>query len=597
MYLFSRAPSPGGGALESEAMTKTRTLAAACALLLAAFCFTPARAAYALPFPQKASEADKQAQKGAEYLGKKDWKRAVESYRKAVRADARHVEGNYGLGVALLNLKQTADALAAFSNVIAAQPNPRVREALIRTGLIHFEQGRHKEAAEALETAAPLGDIGATGHYFLGKAYVLTERDDDKALDSLLRAAAEPQFAQDAHFSIGYLHVKKNRPKEAVAPLEQAVRLNAQHAPSQMLLGNAYLASGREEEALATLRTAASLDPGQFFTLYGLGFAHLALHRNEESAAAFTAALRLQPDSPEALVGLGNARTRLGRYREADDAFARALRHKPNMVEALLGQCVLYYSRGQYQQLVSTAQQAATVAPQNASAQTMLGAALAITGDMQAGARSVREAIKLEPDNYWPRHVLGFILVREDKPQEALAEARAAVRLKPNYPETQNLLAYVLNQTGQHEEALQAAQSALQLKREPADEGWAHYNLATSQEKLGRTEESRESFGAAIKAYNQGGRTLDPDDLYLMGNAYLRLGQDLPAIKAFQQAISVRPNFAQARYNLGVAYFATGNRKGAQDEYNELRRLDPSRAAKLQSVIGAKPASRPAKRR
>jgi tetratricopeptide (TPR) repeat protein len=381
--------------------------------------------------------------------------------------------------------------------------------------------------------------------------------------------------------------LKQNRAKEAVAPLEQAVRLGAQPAPvAQMLLGNAYVAADRPYEALVALRGA---DPGQFWTQFGLGYAHLALYHNEEAAAAFGAALRLQPDSPEALVGLGSAYTRVTRYREAGDAFARALAAKADSPEALMGQAVLYYYQGQYPKLVATAQQAARVAPANAAAQTLLGAALATAGDMAGGLRATREALRLEPENYWPHHVLGFILVREDKPQEALAEAREAARLKPNYPETQNLLAYVLNQLGQHAEALQAAQSALLNKHEPADEGWAHYNVATAQEKLGRAEESKAAYSASIRAYNQPGRTLDPDDLYLMGNAYLRLEQDPAAVKAFQQAISVRPNFAQARYNLGVAHFATGNRKGAQEEYNALRRLDPARAAKLQAVIGGRP--------
>jgi len=566
-----------------------KTFAAACILVLAALLLTSAPSATAATFPQKTAEADRQAQKGAEHLGRKDWKRAAESYQKAVRADARHVEANYGLGVAHMNLKQPTEALAAFSNVIAAQPNPRVKDALVNTGLIHFAAGRAKEAADALGLAAPLGDIGAVGHYFLGKAYLQTERGDDAALDSLRRAASDPQFAQDANFSVGYLLLKKNQSKEAVAPLEQAVRLNAQHAPSQMLLGNAYLAAERYEEAHTALRAAAALDPKQFHTHFGLGVVHLGLYRNEEAVAAFTAALQLQPSSPEALTGIGNAYTRLNRYREADDAFARALAQKPDMLDALLGRGVLHYSQGQYQKLAEAAQAAARVAPQSAAAQTLLGAALATAGDMQGGARAVREALRLEPDNYWPHHVLGFILVREDKPKEALAEAQTAARLRPAYPETQNLLAYVLNQLGQHQEALQAAQEALRLKREPADEGWAHYNIATSQEKLGRAEEARASYGAAIKAYNQGGRTLDPDDLYLMGNAYLRLEQDAPAIKAFQQAIKVRPNFAQARYNLGVAYFATGNRKGAQEEHTALRRLDPARAAKLQAIIGGRP--------
>src|SRR5688500_19116779 len=100
--------------------TKTN-FGAAGVLLLAALLLTPAAA-----FAQRSSEADKQAQRGAEYLGKKDWRRAVESYQRAVRADARHVEANYGLGVAHLNLKQTDEARTAFSTAIAAQPTPPV---------------------------------------------------------------------------------------------------------------------------------------------------------------------------------------------------------------------------------------------------------------------------------------------------------------------------------------------------------------------------------------------------------------------------------------------------------------------------------------
>ncbi|HEX8146650.1 MAG TPA: tetratricopeptide repeat protein [Pyrinomonadaceae bacterium] len=563
-------------------MKNTNTLRAAGLLLLAALLSAPA---HAVPF-QKTSEADRQAQKGAEYLSRKDWNRAAESYQKAVRADARHVEANYGLGLAYMNLKRQEEALAAFANVVAAQPNPRAKDALVNTGAVQFALGRYKESADALALALKLGDIGTAGHYFLGMAYLQTGGDDGRALDSLRRASSDPQYAQYALTSVGLLLLKQNKGREAIAPLEQAARMTPSLAQTQMLLGNAYLSADRPEEALAALRAA---DPGQFYTQLGLGFAHLSLYRHEEAVAALTAAQRLQPTSPEPFVGLGNAYTRMLRYREADDAFARALALKSDSAEALMGQAVLRYYQGQYPLLVETARRAAQAAPQNAAAQTLLGAALATTGDMAGGLRATREAARLEPENYWPHHVLGFILVREDKPGDALTEARAAVRLRPNDAGTQNLLAYVLNQQGQHAEALQAAQAALRHRHEPADEGWAHYNVATAQEKLGRAEEARASYGASIRAYNQPGRTLDPDDLYLMGNAYLRLEQDPAAVKAFQQAIKVRPDFPQARYNLGVAYFALGNRKGAQDEYNALRRLDPARAAKLQAVIGGKP--------
>jgi tetratricopeptide (TPR) repeat protein len=234
-------------------MKKNRTLKAAGTLLLAAFLLTHAGGA---AFAQKSPEADRQAQKGAEYLARKDWRNAADSYKKALRADAGHVEANYGLGVAYMNMKQAMDALAAFSNVVAAQPNPRVKDALANTGIVHFSLGHYKEASDALGNALKLGDIGTTGHYFLGMAYMQTGRDDTQALDSLRRASSDPQFAQVALTSVGLLLLKQGKGREAVAPLEQAARLNPRHAPTQMLLGNAYLSADRPEEALAALRSA-----------------------------------------------------------------------------------------------------------------------------------------------------------------------------------------------------------------------------------------------------------------------------------------------------------------------------------------------------
>ncbi|HEX8187326.1 MAG TPA: tetratricopeptide repeat protein, partial [Pyrinomonadaceae bacterium] len=242
-------------------MKNNITLGAAGILLLAAFLLPPAHASAF----QKTSEADRQAQKGAEYLSKKDWGRAADSYQKAVRADARHVEANYGLGVAYTNLGRTADALAAFSNVVAAQPNPRAREALINVGAIHFALQHYREAADALERAVPLGDIGPKGHYFLGQSYFQSGQLD-KALESLRRAAADPQFAADANLAAGLVLLRQNRAREAVGPLEQAARLAPQNANARMVLGHAYVSLGRAEEALAALRAA---DPNQFYTQLG----------------------------------------------------------------------------------------------------------------------------------------------------------------------------------------------------------------------------------------------------------------------------------------------------------------------------------------
>ena len=93
---------------------------------------------------QKPQEADKLAQRGAEYLRKNDWRRAAEQYQKAVRANPNHAEAQYGLGAAYMGLGQQSEALEAFSQVVRLKPNPRVAEALVQSGVIHAGAKRYQ---------------------------------------------------------------------------------------------------------------------------------------------------------------------------------------------------------------------------------------------------------------------------------------------------------------------------------------------------------------------------------------------------------------------------------------------------------------------
>ena len=69
------------------------------------------------------------------------------------------------------------------------------------------------------------------------------------------------------------------------------------------------------------------------------------------------------------------------------------------------------------------------------------------------------------------------------------------------------------------------------------------------------------------------------------GNEKFDQKQYADAVNAYRAAILLRPNFAQARLNLGLTYAAAGNRRAAMEEYNQLRQIDPARAEKLLRVI------------
>jgi tetratricopeptide (TPR) repeat protein len=74
---------------------------------------------------------------------------------------------------------------------------------------------------------------------------------------------------------------------------------------------------------------------------------------------------------------------------------------------------------------------------------------------------------------------------------------------------------------------------------------------------------------------------IDLSPEFLLPNAWERLGfaciklrQEDQAVRAYNQAIRLKPDFRTAWYNLGVAYTHQGNRAGVTDVHEKLKALD-----------------------
>lgn len=103
-------------------------------------------------------------------------------------------------------------------------------------------------------------------------------------------------------------------------------------------------------------------------------------------------------------------------------------------------------------------------------------------------------------------------------------------------------------------------------------------------------------YRRAVKEFEEAAR-LDPKSAEARrgaGTAYLKLGSGdvvtvpemlAKAVAAFKEALRLDPASAQTRYRLGEAYLALDDRKGAIEQYESLKSLDGSTAAKLLSLI------------
>ena len=121
--------------------------------------------------------------------------------------------------------------------------------------------------------------------------------------------------------------------------------------------------------------------------------------------------------------------------------------------------------------------------------------------------------------------------------------ARAGL-LEGNHPKVQQgTEAY---QKGDWDGALRAYEEA---QKELPNSPELQYNLGDVYMKLGRNDDARRSYEAALgKASDK----LKPRDYFNLGNALVGLDQKDDAVAAYRQALKLDPNFEPARHNLEV---------------------------------------------
>jgi tetratricopeptide (TPR) repeat protein len=96
----------------------------------------------------------------------------------------------------------------------------------------------------------------------------------------------------------------------------------------------------------------------------------------------------------------------------------------------------------------------------------------------------------------------------------------------------------------------------------------------------GRLPEAERAFRLAIRAAPGQGKAYG-----YLGFVYLSQNRTGEALPLLERAAAIDPGDAPARFNLGVARLAAGDRAGAAAERDALRALDPRLAAELDARL------------
>ena len=366
---------------------------------------------------------------GTTYEQRKEYKNAIEAYKKAIQLDRDNLDAIRGLAENLLNDGQMDEALDQYK--VIADANPEDAQTYLRMAEIYRRQQKYDLALDSLKKAEGVVPDSMEVPYNVAVVYQAQGRDDEaaKILQDLLKKTEKPDnnYSQSDRSNRAVFIERLGRIYRDQANYTAAVETFRKMLP----LGD-ETAEGGYQEIIDTYReakqwpqaTAAAKEAVQKLpNSRGLRMvldAQLADTGDADKALADVhSLLKGKPDDREVYIRLAVMDTRLKRWADAEEALnkAESLSTKPEdkeYVDFLRGST--YERQKKYDEAEAQFKKVLAADPQSAETLNYLGYMNADRGvRLEESLNQIKQALSLDPNNGAYLDSLGWAYFRLGK--------------------------------------------------------------------------------------------------------------------------------------------------------------------------------------
>ena len=396
------------------------------------------------------------------------------------------------------------------------------------------------------------------------------------------------------HYLQGLNYYSEGRNREAVAPLEQAIRIDPGALPPHLLLGATLARLERNRDAIQEWQAALKIDSTSKAARDGLAKSLIATGDLDAAIRS----LSTVPRDENLTLDLAVAYRKAGMYDEAAQALSDGLQSMPSSDALTAALVSLDVDESHFEAATLLAETIARAKPNDLEAKRIYLRTLVIIGNNDVAAplgrkllaqaphdpdllnlnglmeqkaghlelarKNLEEAVAISPNDYNPRVNLGVVLADLQDDAGARKQLEKAIELGTDEPQVHYELAKVLRKLGDTQGAQH--QLAIYQKRlkEASDQAEAVSKATEAAEaaKSGDNQKAADLYRAACAAQPQNA-TLAYRLAVVLGNK-----GDLDGERAaLQRAVQANPHFVQAQYQLGYMDFQAGNNAAAEREF------------------------------
>lgn len=405
------------------------------------------------------------------------------------------------------------------------------------------------------------------------KGLKITARIWAVAAGMVLLAACmkSPEQQFQSYMESGAEYVEAKDYANATLQFRNAARVNPDVAEPQYQLAKAYLQDNKMREALQAIREAIKIDPNHADSNLLMAQLWAQLGGEEEVKDAegrLATILESRPNDPEALFAMAVARGRLGSMEDAEGLLERALENSPAHLQSAITLARLRLREGDPVAAEKILRDAVAGAEgqDKKAAQIALAQFLVATGKVDQATAEVDSLLAVD-DSFAPALLArGLLYLRAgDKPA-----AEAVYKRVSQLPDDNFKTAYgrVLALNGKNAEA--TAEFKRLFEQSPADRQLRSM-LILANLREGKLDVAESILTEAIQANDR-----DFEARMQRAELYLRSNRIEAARADIDVALSVQQTSAQAHYLLAKVLEASQNPIGARQELGEAMRIDPT---------------------
>jgi tetratricopeptide (TPR) repeat protein len=396
-------------------------------------------------------------------------------------------------------------------------------------------------------------------------------------------AAAEYQeairldpFLEDAYRNLGFLRWTEHQLASAREALQHAVKLSPDDSFAHYYLGRVELDAQRYEQAFFELELSRQPLPADAGFLIPAATGYIAMGRLENAHQSLEQLMNLPLSDAQSL----QVASLLLSIHENDPAIniMQKLKSRQSPAQSTWAQfdlALAYLLAGKYDRATEQAlvyvegvRPAASDSPEGAQAWSLIGIAYAHLNRGQPSINALRQAVAFAPGEEEYLLNLTRELMELNRYPEAVTAVQSGLAANPKSYSLHLRLGAAYLAAGRYAEAEKVFRD-LVVADDPLPTGYI--GLAQVLLRTGHAEEAATVLADAEKKL---GRKFLIS--YFRGLALARAAKPTEALAAFQQAVLLDPNNAEARLNLGKSQFTLGHVNEAIAGLQEALRLDPA---------------------